>query len=548
MNVSLKKEKVRNSIFSQGTGQGKKPDISKESDISVNNDVDIIDLESTSIFYEIMVNNNRRLIGAFLAIYILSNIAVTAIKYTGAGSHYLTYTTIAVELLVIALILGVTVFLSKQYRGTKTSAYTTITGVYICLVIFQYSFFGCNELFATNYIAITLSIFYFNRKITVYTLALTILSQTILFIIEPSLIPTGPKSNLIVRYVIYFMVGIGATTGAGATRHLLVLTIQNHEKSKQNLRHLKEMAQGIMKSISVLKEQTGNQDKVVIDMNDVSQQQAASLEEISSSLEELAANSEALSDVSRGLSSELGSVDQSIDDLRKVNDKVQSVCHIMSNTLDQVTGQSNMSSGHIKTAIERFRQLKDKSDEMSDFVQIINDIADQVNLLSLNASIEAARAGESGRGFAVVAGEISKLADATASNAREIERIINDNQSLIDDSSHVVESSSAILGRLSEAIDKIRLEVKDLTEQMEGITGAIDTLNTLNSRIQESSKTIETSTSEQKMATEESSQTTSDIARKAQDIVNLAISVNDVSRIINDLTIGLEKMTGEIAV
>jgi len=110
---------------------------------------------------------------------------------------------------------------------------------------------------------------------------------------------------------------------------------------------------------------------------------------------------------------------------------------------------------------------------MMDMVQMISEIADQVNMLSLNASIEAARAGDQGRGFAVVAEEISKLADRTSSNVREISAIIKTLNAEIEKSAAVIGDMRDSFGEIVKNIETAGLMVYGFVDMIGRRVGEI---------------------------------------------------------------------------
>lgn len=156
--------------------------------------------------------------------------------------------------------------------------------------------------------------------------------------------------------------------------------------------------------------------------------------------------------------------------LRKIIDNlysgIQTVSVQADKTLDlssQVASSAREGGESISTMNVSMDKVMQSSGDMIGIIEIINDISDRINLLSLNAAIEAARAGDAGKGFAVVAEEISKLADQTASSTKNIDSLIRANSGEIELEMKNLDATTAILNRIIGGVDRMKNEVSAIS-------------------------------------------------------------------------------------
>ena len=255
------------------------------------------------------------------------------------------------------------------------------------------------------------------------------------------------------------------------------------------IEQLQDAVAVVATNVSAIRSGAGEISQAADDLSRRTEQQAASLEETAAALDEITAT---------------------------VN-KTASGARQASETVQAAKGDAETSGNVVRDAVGAMGAIEKSSQEISQIIGVIDEIAFQTNLLALNAGVEAARAGDAGRGFAVVASEVRALAQRSAEAAKEI-------KTLISASSSQVNSGVALVGQTGEALQRIVDRVAEIDglvseiaasaqEQATGLAQVNTAVNQMDQVTQQNAAMVEESTAASHSLAQEAETLAGSVAR-----------------------------------
>ncbi|MDP4143849.1 MAG: methyl-accepting chemotaxis protein [Bacillota bacterium] len=333
------------------------------------------------------------------------------------------------------------------------------------------------------------------------------------------------------------------------------LEIKTDDELGMMSRHLNKMTQDLRGMVNTF---TNGIEQVISTAEELTasaEETTAAAEQVAMSVQDIAAGSEQqeiiateftnmVSEVSGGISNVSNNIQNIESASFEAYKKAESGNNVVVNAINHMTNINRK----VSASSEIVEELGRKSNEIGEIISTISDIAEQTNLLALNAAIEAARAGEQGKGFAVVADEVRKLAEQSSEATSRISGLINqiqtnitkavtamnDGNLAVKDGSAMVESAGQSFKEILVAVDNIYTRMQDASAVTQQISAGTHNMVESIEKIASISKKSVFKSQNVAAASEEQTASMKEVAQGAENLSQMAI---EMGKVINKFTI-----------
>lgn len=380
------------------------------------------------------------------------------------------------------------------------------------------------------------------RSIMLLAVLILIISSALVYFISNNI---TQRIKLAIKYII--PISNGDFTNEISEDHLKI-----KDEVGQMINALNNMQKSMRDALITVLNNSKRIDEDAQSLSAVSQQMTASASVVTNAIQDVAKGSqtqaESIVSIAQGLNQFSEHVENIAQNVNNVDLSAKDIMNLsaesnkMMTNLAQSVKNTNQS---FHTFESGFKSLGNNIAKINDITHLINEISEQTNLLSLNASIEAARAGEHGRGFAVVADEIRKLAEQSQKSSQNIAILIN---SIFEENkviTHTTNSVSKEFGEQTEAIDATLQSFNQIVEAVKLIMPKIVSVNDATVHLTNEKNEILVRIEEISAISEETSASTEEIAasseemlKSSDEVANSAVHLENNS---NEMIQGVDK-------
>lgn len=271
--------------------------------------------------------------------------------------------------------------------------------------------------------------------------------------------------------------------------------------------------------------------------------------ESSQALEQVAG---AVSELAIGANKQNEDTNHSMDQLLNLDDKI---CEVVDNSetmnksarvvkevnletsrvLDDLGDNLQITHNTVTSVANQVQDLKSKSSAIGEISSLIDQIADQTNLLALNAAIEAARAGEAGKGFAVVADEVRKLAEETSVLTNKINESMTEIQIDIDDANQRMQSVRGVIDKNTEISDKVQIAFNQTIKGVEEMIAEISQMNTNIDEVQRYKEVVVNALKNISEITEANAASSEEVSASVEEQSATIITIEEMSKTLSGI-------------